>query len=240
MTALFISDLHLHADRPEGIEQFVEFTRREAVSADAVYILGDLFEVWIGDDDTDPTHAPVIDALALLKREGVPCHFMQGNRDFLVGRRFATATGCKLLGDWEIIDMHGTRVLLTHGDLLCTDDKPYMALRAMVRDGAWQRDFLAKPLSERRAIATDLRARSRTETARKPADIMDVNQQAVESAMRERGVTRLLHGHTHRPAIHEFTLDGAPATRIVLGDWFDSGSVVRWDRHGFRLESLPR
>jgi UDP-2,3-diacylglucosamine hydrolase len=208
VTALFISDLHLHADRPAGVDQFVDFLRGEAASAEAIYILGDLFEVWIGDDDTDPTHAPIVDALATLKRRNVKCHFMHGNRDFLIGRHFATATGCELLGDWEIIELHGERVLLTHGDLLCTDDEPYMALRAMVRDQAWQRDFLAKPLAERRAIAADLRERSRTETARKPADIMDVNQHTIEAVMRERGVKLLLHGHTHRPGVHEFMLDG--------------------------------
>lgn len=240
MAALFISDLHLHAERPDGIEQFLNFVRTDARAASALYILGDLFEAWIGDDDTDPGHAPIIAALAELKRANVPCYFMHGNRDFLIGKRFAAATGCELLGDWHIVEIQGQHVLLTHGDLLCTDDRSYQELRTMVRDPAWQRDFLAKPVQERRAIATDLRERSKTETAAKPAEIMDVNQAAVEAALHRHGVSVLLHGHTHRPAVHEFVVDGAPATRIVLGDWYDSGSVLRWDQTGFALETLAQ
>ena len=240
MAALFISDLHLHADRPAGIEQFLKFMDSEAATASALYILGDLFEAWIGDDDTDPGNAPVIAALASLKRSGVPCFFMHGNRDFLIGKRFAAATGCELLNEWQVVEIEGQRVLLTHGDLLCTDDTPYQQLRAMVREPAWQREFLAKPLEERRAIVTDLRERSKTETAAKAAEIMDVNQAAVEAALREHGVRILLHGHTHRPAIHEFVIAGEPAVRIVLGDWYDEGSVLRWDAAGFDLATLPR
>ena len=164
---------------------------------------------------------------------------MHGNRDFLIGRRFAAATGCRLLGDYEVIEVAGERVLLTHGDLLCTDDRPYMELRAIVRAPEWRRGFLAKPLSERRAIADGLRHRSRAAMAEKPPEIMDVNQQTVEAVMISYGVNLLLHGHTHRPGIHRFTLDGAPAARIVLGAWHEQGSVVRWDAGGFRLETLP-
>jgi UDP-2,3-diacylglucosamine hydrolase len=165
---------------------------------------------------------------------------MHGNRDFLVGKRFAAATGCLLLDDWHVIEISGQRAVLTHGDLLCTDDTSYQDLRRTVRDPSWQRDFLAKPLDERRAIVTDLRERSKTETAAKPADIMDVNQSAVEAALQQHGVSILLHGHTHRPAVHEFIADDAPATRIVLGDWYDSGSVLRWDETGYSLETLAR
>ena len=240
MTALFISDLHLDAERPDCTEQFLEFMRTEARAASALYILGDLFEAWIGDDDTDPAHAPIIAALAELRRDNVPCYFMHGNRDFLIGKRFAAATGCVLLDDWHVIEMSGQRAVLTHGDLLCTDDTSYQELRKMVRDPAWQRKFLAKPLDERRAIVTDLRERSKTETAAKPAEIMDVNQAAVESALRQHGVRILLHGHTHRPAVHELVADDAPATRIVLGDWHTGGSVLRWDETGFSLETLER
>ncbi|NIW24937.1 MAG: UDP-2,3-diacylglucosamine diphosphatase, partial [Gammaproteobacteria bacterium] len=163
MTALFISDLHLHAERPGGIEQFLSFMRTEARTASAVYILGDLFEAWIGDDDTDPGYAPIIAALADLRHEKVPCYFMHGNRDFLVGKRFAAATGCVLLDEWHVVEIAGERALLTHGDLLCTDDVSYQELRTMVRDPAWQREFLAKPLDERRAIVSELRERSKTE-----------------------------------------------------------------------------
>jgi UDP-2,3-diacylglucosamine hydrolase len=165
---------------------------------------------------------------------------MHGNRDFLVGRRFATATGCELLAEYEVLELEGQRVLLTHGDLLCTDDKPYMALRAEVRDPRWQRDFLAKSMEERRTIAGDLRAKSQEATAAKAEEIMDVNQSAVEAAMRQHDVQLLLHGHTHRPGVHGFTLDGRDATRIVLGAWYEQGSVVRWDQNGFELETLER
>ncbi len=240
MPVLFISDLHLHAERPDGIEQFLQFMRTDAPAASALYILGDLFEAWIGDDDTDPGHAPVIAALAELRRDNVPCYFMHGNRDFLIGKRFAAATGCVLLDDWHVIEVAGQRAVLTHGDLLCTDDTSYQQLRSMVRDPSWQREFLAKSLDERRAIVTDLRERSKTETAEKPAEIMDVNQTAVEAALRQHGVSILVHGHTHRPAVHEFVADGSPATRIVLGDWYDRGSVLRWRESGFALEALER
>ena len=240
MTALFISDLHLDSERPAGIRQFLHFVEQNAASASALYILGDLFEAWIGDDDTHPENGPIIDALASLKLRGIPCFFMHGNRDFLVGKRFAAATGCQLMNEHEVVELEGTRILLTHGDLLCTDDKPYMALRATVRDPQWQRDFLAKPIEERRTIADNLRDRSQEAIAEKPPEIMDVNQQTVEATMNEYGVHVLLHGHTHRPGIHHFELDGAEATRIVLGAWYEQGSLVRWDLDGYRLETLPR
>ena len=240
MTTLFISDLHLDSERPAGVRQFLEFVERDAMQAEALYILGDLFEVWIGDDDTHPGHSPIIEALATLKRRGVACFFMQGNRDFLVGKRFAAATGCRLLDEHEVVELEGTRVLLTHGDLLCTDDTPYLALRATVRDPQWQRSFLAKPLTQRRTIANELRDRSQQAIAGKPPEIMDVNQRTVEATMREHNVRVLLHGHTHRPGIHHFDLDGVQATRIVLGAWYEEGSVLRWGTDGYRLETLRR
>jgi UDP-2,3-diacylglucosamine hydrolase len=238
MTTLFISDLHLDVDRPASIARFLDFMQREARHASALYILGDLFEAWIGDDDTNPDYAPIIAALADLKLGGVPCFFMHGNRDFLIGKRFATATGCRLLAENAVVEIERDRVLLTHGDLLCTDDKPYMALRAVVRDPAWQREFLAKPPAERRRIADDLRSKSQTAIAAKSEEIMDANQSAVEAAMRRHDVSILLHGHTHRPAVHTFSIDGRDATRIVLGAWYDQGSVVRWDENGFDLATL--
>jgi len=240
MTTLFISDLHLDSERPAGVQQFLRFLEQDAANAGALYILGDLFEAWIGDDDTHPGNGPVIEALANLKLRGVPCFFMHGNRDFLVGKRFAAATGCQLLEEHEVVELEGARVLLTHGDLLCTDDEPYMALRATVRDPDWQRDFLAKPVEERRMIADDLRDRSQQAIAEKPPEIMDVNQETVELTMRAHGVRILLHGHTHRPGVHHFELDETEATRIVLGAWYEQGSVVRWGADGFRLETLPR
>jgi UDP-2,3-diacylglucosamine hydrolase len=239
VTTLFISDLHLDAGEPETIRRFLTFIEGDARAAREVYILGDLFEAWVGDDDDDPLLAPILTALAGLTRAGVPCAVMHGNRDFLIGPRFCATTGCRLLGDYERIDLYGEPVLLTHGDLLCTDDTRYQSLRATLRNPAWQRDFLAKPLAERHKIAADLRKLSATEIAAKSYDIMDVNQSTVERTMREHGVSLLLHGHTHRPAIHRFALDGRPAARIVLGAWYEQASIVRWDSTGYRLDTLP-
>ncbi len=239
MTTLFISDLHLDAGEPRTIRRFLDFIDAEALAAHALYILGDLFEAWIGDDDDDAHLQPIVAALARVTRAGVPCAVMHGNRDFLLGARFCAATGCRLLGDHERIDLYGEPVLLTHGDLLCTDDTRYMALRAQLRDPRWQSEFLAKPLAERRKIAADLRELSATEIAAKSYDIMDVNQRTVEQTMRDFEVSLLLHGHTHRPAVHRFTLDGKPAARIVLGAWHDGAAIVRWSESGPSLDTLP-
>jgi UDP-2,3-diacylglucosamine hydrolase len=238
VTTLFISDLHLDAGEPETIRRFLRFVDSDARDARALYVLGDLFEAWVGDDDDDARVAPVLAALAGLTRAGVPCSLMHGNRDFLIGAKFCEATGCRLLGDYERIDLYGEPLLLTHGDLLCTDDTRYQALRATLRKPQWQREFLGKPLAERRKIAAELRELSVTEIAAKSYEIMDVNQATVERTMREHGVSLLLHGHTHRPAIHRFALDGAPAARIVLGAWHERASIVRWDESGYRLDTL--
>jgi UDP-2,3-diacylglucosamine hydrolase len=235
VTVLFISDLHLDVGEPESVERFLSFVDAEAVQAEALYILGDLFEAWIGDDDDDPRLAPILAALRRVTAAGVPCAVMHGNRDFLLGERFSATTGCRLLGDFELIDVHGETALLTHGDLLCTDDTRYMTLRATLRQPAWQRDFLRKPLLERRAIAADLRKLSATEIAAKNEYIMDVNAGTVARTMRDFGVRLLVHGHTHRPAVHRFDLDGSPATRIVLGAWHAAPSVLRWTSSGFSL-----
>lgn len=239
MAVLFISDLHLDTDRPETIGWFLDFVERDAMNAERLYILGDLFEAWIGDDEDDPAVAPILEALRSLSASGVECLFMHGNRDFLVGERFAAATGCELLGDYETAELYGRKVLLTHGDLLCTDDAEYIGFRRMVRRESWKRGFLEKPIGERRAIARKIRDGSQAHMAQKTERIMDVNQQTVEDTMREYGADVLLHGHTHRPDVHRFELDGRDATRIVLGAWHDQGSVVRWDERGFALESIP-
>jgi UDP-2,3-diacylglucosamine hydrolase len=239
VTTLFISDLHLDAGKPETVRRFVDLVDGEARAARALYILGDLFEAWIGDDDDDPFLEPIVAALARLTAAGVPCALMHGNRDFLLGPRFCAATGCRLLGDYERVELYGEPVLLTHGDLLCTDDTRYMTLRAQLRDPQWQRDFLAKPLAERRTIAAGLRELSVTEIAAKSYDIMDVNPQAVAQTMRRFDIGLLLHGHTHRPAVHRFQLDGQPAARIVLGAWHDGATIVRWSDTGYRLDTLP-
>jgi UDP-2,3-diacylglucosamine hydrolase len=238
MAVLFVSDLHLDPSRPEPIEDFVAFTRREAREAETLYILGDLFEAWIGDDDDDPRLEPIVAALGELTRSGTGCRFMHGNRDFLVGDRLCRAAGIELLGEFERIELYGEPVLLTHGDLLCSDDLRYLELRRQLRDPAWQRDFLGKPLDERRRIAEGLRQMSRTEMAAKPEEIMDVNGDTVVETMRRHDVRLLLHGHTHRPAIHRFEIDGEPALRIVLNDWYGPGGYVRWDAGGPKPERL--
>jgi UDP-2,3-diacylglucosamine hydrolase len=238
VTALFISDLHLTAGDAETTRRFVEFMDGPARTAQELYILGDLFEAWIGDDDDDPRLTPIVAALRSLTDAGVSCALMHGNRDFLLGADFCALTGTRLLGEYERITLFGEPVLLTHGDLLCTDDTRYMTLRAELRSEAWQRDFLARALDERRQIASDLRQLSATEIAAKSEYIMDVNQAAVERTMRDHGVALLVHGHTHRPAVHRFALDGRPAARIVLGAWYHDPSVVRWTASGFELESL--
>jgi len=240
MTTLFISDLHLDPTRPDITAQFLEFLDGEAASAEALYILGDLFEVWIGDDDPEPEKRRVVAGLKRLTDRGVPCFVMHGNRDFLLGQKFAADSGCQLLDDPTIVHLYGSRVLTTHGDALCTDDVSYQRLRTTVRDRGWQSMFLALSVAQRFALATEARAGSKEHVSRMSAAIMDVNPEAVATAMRAAGVDLLLHGHTHRPKVHGLTIDGHAAKRIVLGDWHDQGSVVRWNERGFELASLPR
>ena len=240
MTTLFISDLHLEDDRPEIGRQFVGFLEGEALAAEALYILGDLFEYWVGDDDPNPHYAEMKTAIRALSDTGVPVLFMHGNRDFMISEQFAAATGVTLLVDPTPVTLYGTKVLLSHGDALCTDDTHYQQMRAMTRDPDWQAMMRAKPLEERIAIAEQARQQSAEYNAAIDEEIMDVNQQAVVDAITAHDVDILLHGHTHRPAVHDLDIDGRIAKRIVLGDWYEQGSVVRWDEHGPRLEFMPR
>ena len=235
---LFISDLHLDPEHPTITALFLEFLETRAPGADALYILGDLFEVWIGDDDTGLMNGAVTRGLHACAAGGTPVYVMHGNRDFLLGQQFAAQAGCTLLDDPACIDLYGTPTLLMHGDLLCTDDTEYMAFRDMVRNPQWQAELLAKPLNERRQIAAGMRQCSREQTGGKPEAIMDVNPQAVQQAMSGHGVQRLIHGHTHRPAIHALTVAGKPAQRIVLGDWFEQGSVLVCRPGGCELQTL--
>jgi UDP-2,3-diacylglucosamine hydrolase len=239
-TTLFISDLHLCGARPAITGLFLDFLRRRARSADALYILGDLFEYWIGDEAVEQEEfRAIVRGLRELTAGGTPVFVMHGNRDFLMADGFEAATGCRLLADPVRVDLHGKPTLLMHGDSLCIDDVEYMAFRAQVRNAAWQREFLAKPVAERDRIVRDFREISKNSTASKKPEIMDVNQRAVEAIMREHGVQRLIHGHTHRPKEHVFTLDGRPARRMVLGDWYEQGSVLSVDARGWALEGLP-
>ena len=240
VTTRFISDLHLDPAQPQITEQFLEFLGQTHGRTEALYILGDLFEAWLGDDDPEPEYRRVIDALRSLRDSGTRLYFMHGNRDFLVGARFCAESGCELLDEHTVVPLHGERVLLMHGDLLCTDDVEYQAFRRMVRDPAWQRRMLALPIAQRAALAQQVKTQTRARVMAKAEEIMDVNQGTVETTMRRFGVRTLLHGHTHRPNVHALSLDDAPATRIVLGDWYTQGSVVTWDENGFRLDALPR
>jgi UDP-2,3-diacylglucosamine hydrolase len=240
VAALFISDLHIDASRPAIIDQFLGFLAAEAVRADALYILGDLFESWVGDDAPDPSQAAAIAGIHALTSRGVPCFVMHGNRDFLLSEQFCRMSGARLLPDPVIVTLYGEPVLVMHGDALCTDDRAYQRLRATVREPAWQRQFLALPIAARRALAGAARAGSRAHTAAVEYAITDVNAGSVAAALRGAGTATLLHGHTHRPAIHALQVDGRPCTRIVLGDWYDQGSLLRWDRNGPELASLPR
>lgn len=231
--SLFVSDLHLGPGRPTITAAFLDFLGRDARGAGSLYILGDLFDYWIGDDDLDdPLHRQVASALADLSRRGCTVRVMHGNRDFLLGERFCKAAGVTLLPDPSIVMAGGVRTLLLHGDTLCLDDLDYQAFRAQVRDAGWQEAFLAKPIEQRRVIAQGLRADSRTSQQAKTQTIMNVAERAVIEAFRSSGCERMIHGHTHRPARHEHVVDGRTCERWVLADWHARGSCLRVDGNG--------
>ena len=237
MSTLFISDIHLSQGRPDMTAALVRFLAEEAPGADALYVLGDLFEFWIGDDDPNPLHREVADAFLALSQQGVPLYFIHGNRDFLLGRQFAKRAGMTLLGDPCVIELYGERVLLSHGDLLCTRDEGYQKFRRITQLKWLRWLFLRLPLSRRQAIAHKMRGQSQMENAQKSQIIMDVTPEAVDDMLRQHGCRLMIHGHTHRPAIHDFPLDGRPARRIVLGDWFEQGSVLVCSPAGQRLDT---
>jgi len=240
MTRLFVSDVHLDASAPEATEQFLAFLATAAARAQALYILGDLFEAWVGDDDADPEKERVCAALRALSVRGVACFALHGNRDFLLGAGFSARSGCRLLRDPVVAQFDAERVLLTHGDALCTDDHAYQELRTVVRDPAWQRRYLALPRAHRELLADEVRAGSRRHTARTVPYIMDVNAAAVAAAFRAAQVRRMIHGHTHRPGVHQLEVDGAPAQRIVLGAWYEQGSYLVCEAGGYEPRELPR
>ncbi len=232
---LFIADIHLGKEQPQISEQFVHFLQNEAASARALYILGDLFEVWIGDDAVQPEHEPALTALKTLTTRNVPVYVMRGNRDFLMADGFEALTGCHLIDDPTTIDLYGKNTLLMHGDTLCTDDVKYQDFRATTRNPAWQTWFLGMTEQERLAFAQKVRQESQSQSQQKTAAIMDVSQRAVFEIMRDRNVTHLIHGHTHRPAIHSFEMGGQTAQRIVLGDWYHQSSYLRVGPEGYEL-----
>jgi UDP-2,3-diacylglucosamine hydrolase len=240
MHSIFVSDLHLCPTRPAVNSTFFEFLRNPAAHAQALYILGDLFEYWPGDDDDDPFNASVLVALRELADRGVALYLMHGNRDFLIGDRFALACGAKLLPDPTLISLYGTPTLLMHGDTLCSDDIKYQAFRGKVRNPEYQQQFLAQPLSSRKRIIAGLRAENAEEKQQKPEAIMDVTTTTVEAVLREHAYPpRLIHGHTHRPALHHHVVDGHRCERWVLADWYRSGSYLQCDAAGCRAIGLP-
>ena len=240
MTAsLFISDLHLAPERPATVALFLDFLGRMAREAEALYILGDLFDAWIGDDDDEPPYPAIRAALRDLTTSGTRCAILPGNRDFLLGRRFLADTGCELLADPTRIDLYGTPTLLMHGDLLCTDDRAYQRFRRVIRNPIVKRLFLWRGLERRRALAQDYRRRSMAAIAGKSLTIMDVNPDAVLEALRRQGASRLIHGHTHRPGDHALSLDGQPAQRLVLAEWReDQGEALLVSPGGWRRLAL--
>ncbi|WP_455217992.1 UDP-2,3-diacylglucosamine diphosphatase [Kaarinaea lacus] len=235
MATLFISDLHLSEERPGIISLFLSFLDEKASSAEALYILGDLFEVWIGDDAVPAGMERVLKGLAELTAKHVPVYIMAGNRDFLMGSRFEKLTGCKLIADPTIIDLYGKSTLLLHGDTLCTDDVDYQQFREMVRNPEWQEDFLSKTVDERIEIGKHARQESMARTSEKPEAIMDVNNKTVESVFRSHDVAQMIHGHTHRPAIHNLCIDNQNLRRIVLGDWYNQASILEVENDVYRL-----
>ncbi len=236
MTTLFIADLHLSDQRPAITDLFITFLKNEARQARALYILGDLFEAWLGDDCILPHYQTVIAQLKQLTDSNIPVYILHGNRDFLIGKQFCMLSGCQLLDENTVITIDGQRYLIMHGDTLCTDDVKYQQFRSMVRNPEWQKQLLEKTPAERIALAKQYREISQSETAEKASDIMDVNQAEVEKVMHAANITTLIHGHTHRPDIHKFELDGKDAQRIVLGDWYEKGSVLKLNNNTFDLQ----
>lgn len=241
MTTWFISDLHLEPARPASTQLFFKFLQHIRGQAEALYILGDLFEYWIGDDFLQTPQGqvvlPILQALKQVAEQGTPIYVQHGNRDFLLAEQFAQLSAGTLLAEQEIIDLYGQPTLIMHGDLLCTDDVEYQKARVLFRSSQWQKQILAKSIPERLQYAQSLRVQSQQSAEAKQEEILDANQAAIEEVLRVAKVTQLIHGHTHRPAIHEFMLDGKPAKRIVLGDWYQQGSFLRVDPTGLRLSA---
>lgn len=235
---LFVSDLHLSAARPQTARRFLRFLDAQALGSERLYILGDLFDAYIGDDDDSRPNRAIKAALRKLAAAGTAVFFQHGNRDFLLGERFAQETGARLLGDYAVIDLYGVPTLVTHGDLLCTDDLQYQAARVRVRAEPWKRDALGKPLWMRRLYARWYRIKSGLDKSGKSHDIMDVNAGAVTEALRGHGVSRLIHGHTHRPEVHDLEIDGKACQRFVLPEWNGDEWALCFDAAGFRREKI--
>jgi len=236
---LFISDLHLSPERPEIIQLFVQFMTHQASTAHSLYILGDFVEYWLGDDDAAEGLSEVFSCMKQQADNGLKIFLMHGNRDFLMGEALAQRTGCTLINEPYIAKFNATPVLLMHGDTLCTDDVRYQQFRSQLRSQQWKDDFLSRPLAEREKIAQGLRNQSKEETQSKAEDIMDANADAVIRAFNEHNVALMIHGHTHRPDVHDLVVNEKPVKRIVLGDWYSQGSVLEFsDPEHFELKGI--
>lgn len=240
---LFIADLHLSSKTPGVTRIFLDFLGGRARAAEHLFVLGDLFEAWPGDDciddPDDPFSAHIVEALNALSEAGVALSLMRGNRDFLLGDEFAARSGARLLADPYVLSLPTWQFVLAHGDALCTDDHDYQKFRAQVRDPAWRSAFLARPLAERKAIASALRQQSETSKREKSRYLMDVNSGATEDFLREHGYATFIHGHTHRPATHDHIVDGIHVERWVMADWHeDRGECLCWDGEALSREAL--
>lgn len=239
MTAWFASDLHLDPSTPEIAARFLSFLAGPVQGARSLFLLGDLFEAWIGDDDPEPAHREVIAALAGLSASGTLVYVMRGNRDFMLGERFCREAGAVLLDDPAILALAGEPLVISHGDGLCVDDRAYQKLRALVRDPAVRAGFARLPIEARRRLASEAREGSREHLANAAGYITDVNHEAVAAVFRGAGASLMIHGHTHRPGVHRVQVDGSERTRVVLGAWHDTADVVRWDAGGWELVPCP-
>ncbi len=236
---IFISDLHIALEKPDITQRFLLFLKNQTGKDNIIYILGDLFDVWVGDDDNTYPIKKIKAHLKQLTDAGSQVFFQQGNRDFLIDQQFCKETGITLLDDYEVIELNGINTLLTHGDLLCSDDLPYQAFRKKSHADQWKQNVLSKPLIVRLLVARWYRFRSHFHKRNKTQEIMDVNQQTVLDIMQEKHCYRLIHGHTHRPAIHDFEINGKPAQRFVLAEWKkDSAQILRWDSNGYQIENI--
>ena len=236
MHSLFISDLHLHESRSQITRAFFQFLHTQAIHAEALYILGDFFDAWIGDDDDSELANDIANALHLLNAQGVAIYFMHGNRDFLLGEHYAQRAGMQIIPEGTVINLYGTPTLLVHGDALCTSDIEYQQFRTMVRSPQWQQQVLAQPLAARRALAAQLREKSQSMNSLKAEDIMDVTEAEVIAQLQQANVTHMIHGHTHRPARHLLEVNNQTAERLVLGDWHDWGWCIKASAEAIALE----
>ncbi|MDH3325975.1 MAG: UDP-2,3-diacylglucosamine diphosphatase [Gammaproteobacteria bacterium] len=227
MHTLFISDLHLSHQTPTIAHNFLTLLREQSADLDALYILGDLFEYWLGDDGITPQHHPILNEIKQVSERGIPVYFIRGNRDFLISNEFAKQTACEIMEEPVVINLYGNPTLIMHGDLLCTDDHAYLQFREQVRNPQWQTHFLGLNMDQRIEMAKQARDVSQTSTKEKSMGIMDANQSTIEQYMREYSVNTLIHGHTHRPGVHQFEIDGQKTKRIVLGDWGDKASYLK-------------